>query len=99
MTPSPTPLRDLVHPTWADALAPAEETVAQLGEFLREEVAAGRGYLPGGPHVLRVFEQPLDAVRVLVVGQDPYPTPGHAIGLSFAVAPDVRPIPRSLQNI
>ena len=99
MLVTPTPLRDLVHPTWVDALAPAEETVAQVGEFLREEVAAGRGYLPGGPHVLRVFEQPLDAVRVLVVGQDPYPTPGHAIGLSFAVAPDVRPIPRSLQNI
>ncbi len=70
-----------------------------MGEFLRGEVAAGRGYLPGGAHILRAFEQPLDAVRVLIVGQDPYPTPGHPIGLSFAVAPDVRPIPRSLVNI
>lgn len=99
VTPAPTPLRELVHPTWADALAPAEGTVAELGAFLREEVATGRGYLPPGPQVLRVFAQPLDDVRVLVVGQDPYPTPGHAVGLSFSVAPEVRPVPRSLHNI
>ena len=97
--PTPAPLRELVHPSWAEALSPVEPAVARLGEFLRGEVAAGRGYLPGGPHVLRAFQQPLDAVRVLVVGQDPYPTPGHAMGLSFSVAPDVRPVPRSLANI
>lgn len=96
---TPKPLSELVHPTWAEALAPVEQTIAALGEFLRGELAAGRGYLPGGPHVLRAFEQPLDSVRVLIVGQDPYPTPGHPIGLSFAVAPDVRPVPRSLANI
>ena len=93
------PLRDLVHPSWALALAPVEPVVSQLGEFLRGEIAAGRGYLPAGHHVLRAFERPLDAVRVLVVGQDPYPTPGHAVGLSFSVAPDVQPVPRSLANI
>lgn len=93
------PLSELVHPTWAQALAPVEPVVVALGEFLRAEVAAGRGYLPAGPHILRAFEQPLDTVRVLIVGQDPYPTPGHPIGLSFAVAPDVRPVPRSLANI
>lgn len=97
--PSPTPLSDLVHPSWARALEPAAGTVARLGAFLREEVAAGRGYLPAGEHVLRVFERPLEEVRVLIVGQDPYPTVGHAVGLSFSVAPDVRPVPRSLQNI
>lgn len=96
---TPIPLRDLVHPTWADALAPAEETVSRLGEFLRDELAAGRSYLPAGQHVLRVFERPLDEVRVLIVGQDPYPTPGHAVGLSFSVSPDVQPVPRSLGNI
>ncbi len=95
----PAPLTSLVHPSWAEALAPAQATVARLGEFLREEGAAGRSYLPAGQHVLRVFERPLDEVRVLVVGQDPYPTPGHAVGLSFSVAPDVRPVPRSLHNI
>jgi len=93
------PLRDLVHPSWARALAPVEPVVARLGDFLRAEVADGRGYLPSGPTVLRAFQQPLDAVRVLVVGQDPYPTPGHAVGLSFSVALDTRPVPRSLANI
>jgi len=84
---------------WAAALAPVEEQVAVMGRFLREEVAVGRGYLPAGVHVLRAFRRPLADVRVLVVGQDPYPTPGHPIGLSFAVAPEVRPVPRSLANI
>jgi uracil-DNA glycosylase len=70
-----------------------------MGEFLRAELAAGRGYLPAGQNVLRAFTFPFDKVRVLIVGQDPYPTPGHAVGLSFSVAPDVRPLPRSLDNI
>ncbi|SDP43532.1 Uracil-DNA glycosylase [Pedococcus dokdonensis] len=95
----PAALTELVHPSWAAALEPVAETVASLGEFLRGEVAAGRGYLPAGKHVLRAFERPLDDVRVLIVGQDPYPTPGHAVGLSFSVAPEVRPVPRSLLNI
>ncbi len=93
------PLEQLVHPSWVAALAPVSAQITALGAFLREEVAAGRGYLPAGPHVLRAFTQPFDSVRVLIVGQDPYPTPGHPVGLSFSVAPDVRPVPRSLQNI
>ena len=92
-------LTELVHPSWAAALAPVTTQVTALGAFLRAERAAGRGYLPAGGHILRAFAQPLDAVRVLIVGQDPYPTPGHAVGLSFSVAADVHPIPRSLQNI
>jgi uracil-DNA glycosylase len=95
----PAPLTELVHPSWAAALEPVGGAVQGLGEFLRGELAAGRGYLPAGAHVLRAFEQPLDAGRVLIVGQDPYPTPGHAVGLSFSVAPDVAPVPRSLANI
>ena len=86
-------------PDWAEALAPVDERVALMGQFLREELAAGQSYLPAGPHIFRAFQRPLDEVRVLVVGQDPYPTPGHAIGLAFAVDPHVRPIPRSLANI
>ncbi len=70
-----------------------------MGDFLRAEVAAGRTYLPAGANVLRAFQQPFDEVRVLIMGQDPYPTPGMAIGLSFAVAPDVSPVPPSLDNI
>jgi uracil-DNA glycosylase len=42
---------------------------------------------------------PLESVRVVILGQDPYPTPGHAHGLAFSVQPDVRPLPRSLSNI
>ncbi len=93
------PLEELVHPSWLPVLQPVADKVSECGDFLRAEVAAGRGYLPSGDKVLRAFELPLDNVRVLIVGQDPYPTPGHAVGLSFAVAPDVSPIPRSLQNI
>jgi uracil-DNA glycosylase len=93
------PLRELVDDGWATALAPVEEQVAKMGQFLRAEIAAGRGYLPAGENVLRAFSFPFDQVRVLIVGQDPYPTPGHAVGLSFSVAPTVRPLPRSLENI
>lgn len=93
------PLSSLVAPDWVDVLEPVAPVVAGLGEFLREELAAGRGYLPSGPSVLRAFAQPLASVRALIVGQDPYPTPGHAVGLSFSVSPTTRPLPRSLQNI
>lgn len=75
------------------------ERIARMGDFLRAELAAGRTYLPAGPDVLRAFQQPFDDVRVLIVGQDPYPTPGMPIGLSFAVAPEVRRLPGSLVNI
>ncbi|GDY51485.1 uracil-DNA glycosylase 1 [Streptomyces violaceusniger] len=84
---------------WAKALEPVEERIAAMGDFLRAEIAAGRTYLPAGPNVLRAFQQPFDEVKVLIVGQDPYPTPGHAVGLSFSVAPEVRPLPGSLENI
>ncbi|MEA5364071.1 uracil-DNA glycosylase [Amycolatopsis sp., V23-08] len=93
------PLQDIVEAGWAEALEPVAPQVAAMGEFLRAEIAAGRTYLPAGEHVLRAFQQPFHDVRVLIVGQDPYPTPGHAVGLSFSVAPDVRPIPKSLINI
>ncbi|GAB3128411.1 uracil-DNA glycosylase [Tsukamurella serpentis] len=92
-------LADSVEPGWARALAPVADRIAAMGDFLRAENAAGEGYLPAGANVLRAFRQPFDEVRVLIVGQDPYPTPGHAVGLSFSVDPAVRPIPRSLQNI
>lgn len=91
--------RGLVAADWAEALAPVDDVITGMGAFLRAEVAAGRTYLPAGERILRAFERPLSDVRVLVVGQDPYPTPGHAVGLSFSVAPDVRPLPRSLVNI
>jgi uracil-DNA glycosylase len=93
------PLEEIIDPGWAGALAPVAGKIAAAGDFLRAEIAAGRGYLPAGDLVLRAFKQPLEDVRVLIVGQDPYPTPGHPVGLSFSVAPAVRPLPRSLVNI
>ena len=95
----PQQLNMIIDPGWADALQPVAAGITQMGDFLRAEVAAGRQYLPAGPNVLRAFQRPMDQVKVLVVGQDPYPTPGHPIGLSFAVDRHVRPVPRSLGNI
>src|SRR5579875_581104 len=93
------PLHEVVEPGCAAALAPVAGQIAAMGDFLRAELAAGRRYLPAGENVLRAFKQPFDDVRVLLVGQDPYPTPGHPVGLSFSVAPEVRKLPGSLVNI
>ncbi|MBV2366156.1 uracil-DNA glycosylase [Streptomonospora nanhaiensis] len=92
------PLNEIMDSGWAEALSPVADRISQMGDFLRDEVAAGRTYLPAGENVLRAFQQPFSDVRVLIVGQDPYPTPGHAVGLSFSVAPDCKP-PGSLRNI
>jgi uracil-DNA glycosylase len=93
------PLRNIIDAGWAEALEPVEGQIAAMGEFLRAEIAAGRRYLPAGENVLRAFKQPFADVRVLIVGQDSYPTPGNPIGLSFSVAPEVRRLPPSLLNI
>ncbi|MFT0761612.1 uracil-DNA glycosylase [Actinomyces sp. F1_1611] len=98
MQAGPRPLTDIVDPGWARALAPVADTIADLGQMLRAELRDGQKYLPAGTDVLRAFTYPFDEVKVLLVGQDPYPTPGHAMGLSFSVAPGVE-IPASLRNI
>jgi len=89
------PLEEVIDPGWARALAPVQPQIRAMGDFLRSQPH----YLPAGSDVLRAFTYPFDDAEVLIVGQDPYPTPGHPIGLSFAVAPDVRPLPASLVNI
>ncbi len=93
------PISQIMAPDWAEALAGVEPQIHAMGDFLRSEITAGRSYLPAGPNVLRAFSRPLADVRVLIVGQDPYPTPGHPVGLSFSVAADVRPLPSSLRNM
>jgi uracil-DNA glycosylase len=93
------PLREIVDEGWAAALEPVAGRIEAMGDFLRAEVAAGRRYLPAGDLVLRAFQQPFASVRVLIVGQDPYPTPGHPVGLAFSVAPEVKRLPASLVNI
>lgn len=95
----PRPLEEVVGPGWAEALDPVRDRVAAMGEWLRAEQAAGRRFLPAGDRVFAAFQTPFEDVRVLVVGQDPYPTPGHPIGYCFSVAPQVQPLPKSLQNI
>lgn len=92
------PLHEIVEPGWAKALEPVSDRIHEMGAFLRREIDEGRTYLPAGENILRAFQQPFDDIRVLIVGQDPYPTPGHAVGLSFSVAPDVK-LPGSLRNI
>jgi uracil-DNA glycosylase len=92
-------LEELVHESWVPSLTSQRDTLTNIGAFLREESAAGRPWAPAGSNILRAFTQPLNDVRVLIVGQDPYPTAGHAVGLSFSVPADVHPLARSLQNI
>src|SRR5258708_28939043 len=92
-------LSETVEAGWATALDPVADRIGAMGEFLRAEVAAGRRYLPAGPNILRAFQQPFQDVRILIVGQDPYPTPGHPVGLSFSVAPVLRPLPGSRVTI
>lgn len=87
-----------MSPDWAQTMAPVEDQIHVMGDFLRAELAAGRGYFPAGENVFHAFQYPLSQVKVLIVGQDPYPTPGHAMGLSFSVMPGTE-IPRSLVNI
>lgn len=89
----------MVGPGWAEPLDPLDTLLAALGEFLREEQQRGRRFLPRGDRILAAYQQPFDDVKVLIVGQDPYPTPGHPNGLCFSVSPDVQPFPKSLQNI
>lgn len=92
-------LSEIMAPDWAEALEPVADRITAMGVFLRQEIAAGRPYLPAGNSILRAFAEPMADVKVLITGQDPYPTPGHPMGLSFSTAPDVRPLPRSLANI
>lgn len=93
---TPVPLTRLMAADWADALETHTGMIHRIGLQLQ---ASGQPFLPEPTKVLRAFSRPMADVRVLVVGQDPYPTPGHAVGLSFSVEPSVRPIPRSLANI
>lgn len=94
----PVPL-ELIDPSWLPTLQPHRQTLERIWHALESERAEGHEVLPAPENILRAFTQPFDAVRVLIVGQDPYPTPGHAMGLAFAAAPHITPMPASLRNI
>lgn len=83
----------LIHPSWQAVLAPQRDAVADLLRRCEPDT------WPQRPDVFRALEVPREQVRVVIVGQDPYPTPGHAHGLAFSVPDEVRPLPRSLANI
>jgi uracil-DNA glycosylase len=87
-----------VHPSWLPVFEDLSTEIAHVSDFLELEMAAGRQWLPEPAQVMRAFNQPLDHVKVVILGQDPYPTPGHSVGLAFCVAPEVA-LPRSLVNI
>src|SRR5690625_2993372 len=92
-------IKDLMAHDWADAMRTVWPNITEMGQFVRRDIVDGCGYLPAGDAIFRAFHEPMGNVKVLITGQDPYPTPGHAMGLSFSVSPHVRPIPRSLHNI
>ncbi|ANE03889.1 uracil-DNA glycosylase [Corynebacterium crudilactis] len=88
-----------IHDSWKPVLKPVEDTIIGIGAYLVQEVQEGRGFLPAQEDIFKAFSYPFESVKVLIMGQDPYPTPGHAMGLSFSTQPGVRPLPRSLNNI
>lgn len=79
------PLSSIMSEDWAVALAPVEEQIHAMGAFLREEHAAGYRTFPPAADIFNAFRRPMSGVKVLIIGQDPYPTPGNAMGLSFSV--------------
>ena len=89
-----------MHESWRLAMPQARPILESIElRLAARQSESGESYLPASHQVMRAFEAPLSDARVLIVGQDPYPTRGHAIGLSFAVDPSVQPLPRSLNNI
>jgi uracil-DNA glycosylase len=87
-------LYDSIPHGWKSCLSSCESALQHLSNVL-----STKEFLPAKENIWAALQTPLESVRVVILGQDPYPTPGHACGLSFSVQPDVRPLPRSLINI
>ena len=88
-----------VHPSWLPALEKCRHDLAKLELFLTSQIATGIQILPEPDNIFRALTMPVDKVKVVIIGQDPYPIPGHAMGLAFSVPNGVSPLPRSLSNI
>jgi uracil-DNA glycosylase len=88
-----------VHPSWLPALEKSRNDLSALELFLTSQMSAGIQILPDPENIFRALSLPVGKVKVLIIGQDPYPTPGHAMGLAFSVPSEVSPLPRSLSNI
>lgn len=89
----------LIHPSWVEPFNSAQESLDLVAEFIEQEFVTGRQVFPLQQNIMRAFKVPFEQVKVVIVGQDPYPTPGDAVGLSFSVAPERSQLPRSLKNI
>jgi uracil-DNA glycosylase len=83
-----------VHSSWADVFAPIQGDINEVFNLLKDVQTA-----PAHDLILAAFDSDLESFRCVIVGQDPYPTPGNAMGLAFSVAPTVAKIPASLKNI
>ena len=99
---SPISYLPLIPCPWRPLLA-AQTTLPyyrHLDDFLGTEVASGKTILPGDQDLFRALQLTTpDQVKVVLLGQDPYPTPGNAHGLCFSVRPGVHPLPASLKNV
>jgi len=87
-------LYDSIPDGWKSCLSSCESALQNLSNVL-----STKEFLPAKEDIWAALQTPLESIRVVILGQDPYPTPGHACGLSFSVQPNVRPLPRSLINI
>jgi uracil-DNA glycosylase len=85
--------------SWAEVLSPVQNVLDGLEHFLSAEHETKRQVLPALGSIMRAFQLPIPDVTVVILGQDPYPTPGDAVGLSFSVDSHQRSLPRSLKNI
>ena len=88
-----------IHTSWRPVFDDVATTLADIENRLDDESRRGIRHAPPRSEIFRAFRVPLESVRVVILGQDPYPTPGHAVGWSFSTSRDVRPLPRSLANI
>ena len=88
-----------IDPSWVAPLSPVQDVLVEIAHKLSEEIEQGNHFYPQPENIMRAFQLPFHRVRVLILGQDPYPTPGDAIGLSFSISPEQRVLPRSLKNI
>nr|WP_280796639.1 uracil-DNA glycosylase [Aurantimicrobium minutum] len=91
--------KGFIDSSWVNQLLPVQSVLDQIAQRLNQEIDAGEQILPSSSNILRAFTIPYDLVKVVIVGQDPYPTPGDAVGLSFSVSPERHDLPRSLKNI
>jgi len=90
----PAPLFDQLHPEWQKELERHKDLIDEIDSFVQ-----GRAIAPSYDLIFRALTQPIGATRVVIFGQDPYPTQGHAHGLAFSVEASVSPLPPSLRNI